>query len=159
MGNLNEGGIIMGGSPYWYIVPHEDPKAALRKLRQREAKAGRYYPAVERPRFPVTEKSPAPGAQHKSIKEALIASDAEGTQSILDIGKISPQPKFLCASPFDENRLIQILGHAKPTREEVMDLKNRLYLFQGIERGHAVYMTLFKSHKPAELLFYGYSVD
>ncbi len=40
-----------------------------------------------------------------------------------------------------------------------MDLKNRLYLFQGIKRGHAIYMILFQGQKPAELLFYGYSVD
>lgn len=155
----------MGTESYWYMVPYEDPKVALRKLRQREFKAGRYYPAVERLKFPVTEESPAPGAKHKSIKEALIASDAEGTASILDIAKISPTPKFLCASPFSREKLVQVLGHAKPEREEILDSKGRLitqvsmFLYDGIGRGEAVYTPFFKNGKPMELFFFGYSVD
>jgi len=154
----------MGAHPYWYVVPYEDPKIALRKLRQREFKAGRYYPAVEQPKFPVTDKSPAPGAQHKSIKEALIDSDAEGTASILDISKISPKPKFLCASPFDKAKLKEVLGHDTPAREEILDPKGRLIpripsLYEGVARGEAIYMPFFKNRKPVELFFFGYSVD
>lgn len=149
----------MGANPYWYFVPHEDPKSALRKLRQREFKAGRYYPAVDRPRFTRTKKPPSPGAQHKSIKEALADADASGTQSILDIARISPKPKFLCASPFDKKKLLEVLGHDKPTHEDIMEPINVWHLFAGIERGQAVYLTIYKNKKPDELFFYGYSVD
>jgi hypothetical protein len=121
----------MGADPYWYFVPYEDPKIALRKLRQREFKAGRYYPAVDRPRFTRTKKPPSPGAQHKSIKEALADADSEGTHSILDIARISPTPKFLCASPYDSETILKVLGHNKPTHEEIIDPMNIFHLFRG----------------------------
>lgn len=150
----------MGGSPYWYIVPHEDPKAALEKLRMREFKAGRYYPAVERPRFPVTEKSPAPGAKHKTIAEAIEASDASGTQSILDIDRISEKPEFLAATAVGEDDLKRLFKTTKPTREVVLDdMVNRMRLFSEIERGHAVFLPLYEKGKALSLLFVGYSVD
>ncbi len=69
----------MGSSPYWYTVPYEaDVNAALQKLRVREFKAGRYNPVIPKLRFPLTDKSPAPGAKHKSIAAALTAADADG---------------------------------------------------------------------------------
>jgi hypothetical protein len=61
----------MGGSPYWYFVAYEkDVNNALQTLREREFEAGRYHPVLRFPAFPVTESSPRPGAQHRSIKAA-----------------------------------------------------------------------------------------
>ena len=82
----------MGGHPYWYVVDYqEDIAAALNALRQREFLAGRYNPVISYPHklFPIGPQSPAPGAAHISIREAVEASDADGTRSILDIERIS----------------------------------------------------------------------
>ena len=57
----------MGGHPWYYSVPYvEDIAGALSALREREFRAGRYYPAEKLPRFPVDENH-APGCQHVSI--------------------------------------------------------------------------------------------
>lgn len=150
----------MGGSPYWYVVPHEDPASALQKLRVREFKAGRYNPVIRMPRFPVTEKSPAPGAKHATIEKALKASDADGTRSILDIQKISEVPEFLAASPMTEEAMARLFKTTRPTREMVLDdLMARMHFFAEIPRGHAVYLSLYKNSAAVELLFAGYSVD
>ena len=85
----------MGASPYFYSVKYEqDDNAALQKLRRREFEAGRYYPAVMFPEFPIDENAESPGAQHASIEEALIASDAQGTQSILDLTRVADEADF-----------------------------------------------------------------
>jgi hypothetical protein len=77
----------MGGHPCYYFVPYEeDIGAALQKLRKREFEAGRYNPAIPFLDFPIGPASPAPGKQHSSIQQALDASDADGTRSILFAG-------------------------------------------------------------------------
>jgi hypothetical protein len=148
----------MGGSPYWYIVPHEDPKAALKKLRTREFSAGRYHPAVQRLKFPITKNSPAPGAQHKSIKEAVTASEPEGTRSILDIDRISDKPALLAATPLTDDQLMDCFETKKPTARDVEGLA-RMKLFSKIPRGQAVYFPLYQGDEPTELMFAGYSCD
>ena len=71
----------MGGHAWTYFVPYQpDILAAMQALRRREFEAGRYNPAV---RFPMDRNAPSPGAQHDSIEEALTASEADGTRSIL----------------------------------------------------------------------------
>ena len=147
----------MGGHPYWYIVPHEKPQKALEKLREREFKAGRYNPVVMFQRFPITAKTKSPGAQHKSIEEAMEAADADGTRSILDIATISATPKFLCASPLGKDVLKQIFGTTTPSRK---DAEEKIHdVLTDIERGFAVYVELYDKEKPSEILFAGYSVD
>lgn len=61
-----------------------DKAAALAALREREFQAGRYFPAMDSPPFPVTPTSPAPGPQHGSIDEAVEEAEEIGTRSILD---------------------------------------------------------------------------
>jgi hypothetical protein len=69
----------MGAEPWFYFVPYQsDIEKAMRELQEREFRAGRYYPAVDFPEFPVTPASPAPGAQHRSMIEAREAADADG---------------------------------------------------------------------------------
>jgi hypothetical protein len=147
----------MGGHPYWYIVSHEKPQKALEKLREREFKAGRYYPAVMFPRFPITPKTKSPGAQHESIEEAMEAADADGTRSILDIAAISATPEFLSASPLGKDVLKQLFGTTTPSRKEAEGKLSDI--LHDIERGHAVYIELYENNRPAEILFAGYSVD
>ena len=77
----------MGGHCYSYFVPYQtDIGSALQTLRQREFQAGRYNPVIH---FPfdgaVSLTTQSPGAKHRSIEDALEASDADGTRSILDM--------------------------------------------------------------------------
>ena len=88
--------IFMGASLYWYVVPYEsDVNSALQKLREREFHDGRYNPVVPFPQFPVGPASESPGTPHKSMGEAIDASGADGTRSILDIvAGVSSDPGF-----------------------------------------------------------------
>jgi len=68
----------MGGEPYWYFVKYQaDLDAALQALRQVEFQAGRYAPVIMFPSrlFPLAPDSPAPGAKHASIEEALAETE------------------------------------------------------------------------------------
>ena len=146
----------MGGSPYWYIVKHEDPETALDKLQKREFKAGRYNPVIPFPQFPVTPDSLAPGAEHDSIFEALEDADADGTRSILDIQGISEDPDFLHASPLDPDTLQKLYGTPHPTRAQV---EENMDFLENVDRGQAVFIILYTNDKPSEIMFAGYSVD
>ena len=64
----------MGAVPYRYFVKYQpDVDAALQELREREFRAGRYNPVLP---FPFHTESPAPGARHRTIREALRAAGA-----------------------------------------------------------------------------------
>jgi hypothetical protein len=135
----------MGGHPYFYIVPYEAPETALQKLRIREFKAGRYNPAIMFPRLPVTVSSPAPGPKHRTIDEALGASGADGTRSILDIDRISDDHEFGCASPLSQDILRNIYGTTKPTKAAV---EANMDFLDDVERGFAVYFLIYDSDLP-----------
>ena len=146
----------MGGHPWYYIVPYQsDINRALLDLREREFKAGRYNPAVSFPEFPVSEKSPSPGPQHGSIEQALEASGADGTRSILDISRIARQPEYFAAAPLADKVLIDFYDTTQPTREMVEGLEST----EDIKRGQGVYVVLYKDGVPNEILFAGYSFD
>src|ERR1700727_2101680 len=71
---------LMGGHSYYYFIEYQpDIEAALQDLRQREFEAGRYNPAQPFPRFPIRADSPAPGAKHESIYEAIEDAAEDGT--------------------------------------------------------------------------------
>jgi hypothetical protein len=147
----------MGAESYWYVVKYNpDIDAALQELREREFRAGRYNPAMPFLSFPITANSPAPGAQHDSIEEAIEDSDADGTRSILDIFQIGDAPEFSTATPLSEEKLIEFFGTAQPSRAAV---EASMDYFEDIERGHAIYIILYKDGKPDELFFAGYSFD
>ncbi len=148
----------MGAHPYWYTVKYnEDIDAALQQLRQREFRAGRYNPVMRFIDFPITPASPAPGAQHNTIDEAMQDSDADGTRSILDICGIGSEPDFGTAAPLPDDVLTRLFGTTQPTRADVES--SSMEFFEDIERGQAVYIILYRNGKPDELLFAGYSFD
>jgi hypothetical protein len=147
----------MGAHPYWYIVKHQpNAQTALDELREREFRAGRYNPVMPFPVFPSKPDAPAPGAQHGSIEEALQAASASGTRSILDIQTVGEQPDFFRAGPLRAEVLESLFGTSQPTREMVEG--NNGFL-DDLERGHCVYIVIYKDGKPDELLFAGYSFD
>jgi hypothetical protein len=147
----------MGAHPYYYFVEYEpDIDAALQDLRQREFEAGRYNPAQPFPRFPIRADSPAPGAQHDSIYEAMEDAAEDGTRSILDIESVSDWPGFGVASPLSEEDLERYFGTQQPTKELVA---RKLNFLASVKRGHCIYFTLYESGRPSGLFFGGYSFD
>jgi len=147
----------MGAHPYYYFVKHQpDIEAALQDLRRREFRAGRYNPAQPFPHFPIRPDSPAPGAKHESIYEAVEDAAEEGTRSILDIESVSDWPDFGVASPLSEEDLERHFGTRQPTKEMV---SRNLGFLAYVQRGRCVYIIVFESAQPAELFFGGYSFD
>lgn len=147
----------MGAEPYYYFVKYQpDLNQALQELRRREFRAGRYFPAMERLRFPVDEHSPGPGAQHASIEEAFEDADATGTQSILDLERISDVPDFGAVTPMPASALLRHYGTSQPTRAMV---ERNMAFFEDLDRGHGTSIVVFKDGMPTEILFAGYSYD
>jgi hypothetical protein len=147
----------MGAHPYWYFVRHqEDAQKALDELREQEFRAGRYNPVMPFPNFPVGRGAPAPGARHASIADAQRDADADGTRSILDIAAIAEEPDFFVAAPLPAEVLDSLYGTLQPTRAMV---EHNMDFLEDVERGHCVYVVLYKNGKPDELLFAGYSFD
>jgi hypothetical protein len=147
----------MGAHPYFYFVPYQaDINAALQELRDREFTAGRYNPVIPFLEFPLESDAPEPGAEHDSIEEALEASDADGTRSILDLDHISDDPDFCAVSPLPPEELKRLFGSAQPTRKMIEESDE---LFEGIERGQGVYIITYQNSQPDEIFFAGYSFD
>jgi hypothetical protein len=147
----------MGAHPYFYFVKYQsDIDAALQELRAREFEAGRYNPVIPFLEFPLGPNSPAPGAQHSSIDEAMEDSDADGTRSILDLDHISDEPDFSAVTPVPPDELERLFGTDQPTHEMIEDNGE---LFENIERGQGIYVIAHKNGQPNEIFFAGYSFD
>jgi len=146
----------VGAVPYWYFVRYQpDVEAALQELREREFRAGRYNPVMPFPPFPVRPDAPAPGARHRRIGDALRASGADGTRSILDLGRVSEKPALGAVAPFPDDVLLRLYGTTRPTREMVEQGADSGY----IERGQGIYIPVYRGDQPDELYFAGYSYD
>jgi hypothetical protein len=147
----------MGAHPYWYAVKYRpETEAALHELRDREFQAGRYNPVMRFIDFPINPASPAPGAQHATIEEALADSDADGTRSILDIFGIADEPDFGAAYPLPPEVLQDLYGTAQPSLAAV---EANMDFLEDIERGHCVYIVCYTGSTPTDLFFAGYSFD
>jgi hypothetical protein len=168
----------MGSNPYFYFTRYQpDVQAALEDLRQQEFTAGRYDPAMQAAnppsymfqfKFPPGDGSPAPGARHGSIEEAMDAAAESGTGSILDIMRISDEPDFLAACPLPSDELMALFGTTKPTRDLVerivvgsQNFADSLVLdfWERIDRGQGRYIIIYESSEPREIFFAGMSVD
>lgn len=178
----------MGAEPYFYYTPYQpDLNVALQTLREREFRAGRYNPAVPLLDFPITENSPAPGAQHPSIEAALSATDADGSRSILDILRVSDTPcpfsrdeleKLLgqgnqilgevcnIAFPLPATELVTLFGTEQPTHQKIQSVilgntnsEARHDFWESIERGSARCIIVYAEGQPSEIFFVGYSFD
>lgn len=147
----------MGAEPYWYLVKYRpEVDAALDDLREREFRAGRYNPVMPFIDFPLTRTSPAPGPAHRTIADAVAASAADGTRSILDITGIADEPDFGVACPLPAEVLQALYGTTGPALAAV---EGNMDFLEDVERGHAVYVVCYSGGTPSELLFAGYSYD
>ena len=132
----------MGAEPYEYFVKYEDDvQAALDSLRADVFAKGEFSGAELGPSSP---------------EEALEMTDADGTASILDILRITPEPDFFCAAPFTSEELIDYFGTERPTRSHLQTGDD---FWDDLERGQARYLVLYDQDQPAELYFAGYSFD
>src|SRR5215510_15804560 len=140
---------MMGGHPWFYFVAYQtDISGALQELRRREFEAGRYNPVLWMPPFPVDVNSPAPGAQHASIEEAMEDADADGTRSILDMERISDTPDYGAVAPLPKEKLFDLFGTDQPTHEMV---ESNYDLFDELERGQGIYIIVYDDEKPSEI--------
>jgi hypothetical protein len=108
------------------------------------------------PPFPVEANSPAPGARHTSIQDAMEEADADGTRSILDMETVSDSPDFGVIAPLSDDVLIDLFGTNKPTRNMIEWNED---LFEMLDRGQGVYIVAYQDNKPSEIFFAGYSYD
>jgi len=147
----------MGADPYWYFVEYQkNVDRALKALREREFRAGRYNPVTPFIDFPIEVNSPAPGARHSSPQEALASAEEAGTRSILDIAAVSDTPDFFVASPLDAEVLKSMYGTTTPSRAQV---EKDMAFMESIERGHCVYFFIYEDGEPKEIFFGGFSFD
>ena len=171
----------MGGHPYWYYANYQtDVETTLQTLRRQEFEAGRYNPVVWLLSFPITDDTPAPGAQHSSIEEAMEAADASGTRSILDMFRASDisHDEALEASeedgldlycttfPVASDELLQLFGTEQPTHQMIesvilsQDNEGAADEFwESIDRGMGRHIVVYENNEPAEVFFIGYSFD
>jgi hypothetical protein len=149
----------MGGHPYWYFVPYDDGvKDALGALREREFRAGRYWPVCDDVDFEAPEaEQPAPGPQHRSMRAALEAAAETGTRSILDIERLSNQADYSVAAPVDAATSRKLFGSVQPDRAAVE--RGFDELLERIERGQCLYVVIHEGTEPREILFAGHSYD
>jgi hypothetical protein len=172
----------MGAHPYWYFAKYQmDVDTTLNGLRQREFEAGRYHPIISFINFPITADSPAPGAQHTSIEEAMEAAAEDGTRSILDMFQVSsvPYSEALDASeqdgmdlycktfPLSLDELTQLFGTDKPTHDLVdtvlvssrQNKESGDEFWESIDRGTGRHIIVYENDVPVEIFFVGYSFD
>jgi hypothetical protein len=147
----------MGAHAYWYVVKYKpDVDAALQELREREFLAGRYNPVIPFPDFPVGPQSPAPGARHATMAEALEAAETDGTRSILDLERVSDQPDYGAVTALGDGALQALFGTTRPTRAMVEASDD---LWEDLERGQGIYIVLYQNDETDEIYFAGYSYD
>jgi len=150
----------MGGEPWFYIVPYQpNITQALNELKQREFNAGRYNPATPFPTFPVDLQAPALGARHKTMQEALRASGADGTRSILDMQRVAERPGeagYGVITLVEKESLLECFGTTWPTREMIED---DLDILESADRGQGVYTLIYRDGQPAKIFFGGVSYD
>ena len=154
----------MGASPYFYFVDYEpNIQSALDNLRDREFRAGRYNPVMPFPPFPIDASSPAPGAQHATIDQALTDSDADGTRSILDLDRVVDVPydpdsdDFGTVAPLGNAALEEFFGTTRATSEQIMEAS--WDVIEDLERGTGIYIVGYKHDTPDTIFFAGYSFD
>jgi len=171
-------GATMGANPYFHFTPYQKGiQSALDSLREQEFKAGRYDPAMSMAdppsfmfafKFPPDETSPAPGAQHNSIEEAIDAGaeSGSGTGSILDIMRIANEPDYSAACALSPDELIRLFGTVEPTRQLVErvligsehSFGDNLF-WEQLDRGQARYVVVYDNSEPREMFFAGLSWD
>ncbi len=91
------------------------------------------------PEFVDDTNPPGPGREHETIQEALKASDADRTRSILDIDRVGTKADFGVARRLTEEELQEHFGTTTPTREQILAFMPT----EDIERGETDCLTVY----------------
>jgi hypothetical protein len=159
----------MGTQAWFYVVPYEDDlQAALDRLREREFRARRYFPASWDLKFSLDTRAmdqpastnPATNANvalHGSIDAAREAAAEDGTKSILDVDRVGDQQDWGVASPMEESTLEACFGTATPGPDRLRDGFG--CLLDTLDRGEARYLIVYEQQAPTAVAFLGISYD
>ncbi len=143
----------MGAESWLYFIPfEEDISNALEQLKLREFLSGR---------FRGNELNP------KTIEEALINMEADGTASILDMYQVSEDAKPAFLSPAKTEILMRCFDTDQPTHTMVSSVvldegngDNSSFFWEDIERGEGRYVVIYdEDGKPSEYFLAGFSFD
>jgi hypothetical protein len=159
----------MGGCFWDYFVPYDDDVGtALQKLRNEVFRTGKYSHSRIDPSDEDLEELPdlaeeEPVKEPESIEELLEQEAENGTNSILDITHVSEEPEFSAVSPMPPERIYEIFGTEKPTREMVEGKRGYPELTDenplANEGWRGAYFTVYRDGKPDEIYFVGSSGD
>ena len=175
----------MGASAWFYLVDHEDdPRAALRALRDRVFESGDYYlagrggaapPAFEdylaqmppdlvadvgedEVRRWHAQQAARVNAEPTSIDQLLALAAEDGTHSVLDVGEIADAPRMGALSPMPESEREKLFGSARPSRDVVEAAQHAIHSPAGRWSGY--YFTVYDDDANARwLCFAGVSGD
>jgi hypothetical protein len=107
-------------------------------------------------------KQHQPRLSPKSIKQLLERCGTEGTHSILDIERISPEPTFGAIAPLPRERVLEIFGTEYPTRDMVAEWSARVDSLDAeplYRRWEGIYIIVYRDTEPVEIYFEGCSGD
>jgi hypothetical protein len=188
----------MGAKPWNHFTPYQsDINSALQSLKEQEFRAGRYgfdywvseITAVMRAfRIPgmsvlnaglgVAQNVTKPSAdelirRYGSVQaaiEALLEESAEsGTQSVLDMVRVSSSPDTCTVCPLSEEDLQSIFQTLQPshrmieailvTEEDVSNPEGWSLFWDCIGNGDGRYVIVYEGERPTEIFFAGYSFD
>jgi hypothetical protein len=176
----------MGSHPYWYFTPYQpNIDTALKALQQQEFELGRYNPVNPFPfDFDLNKKCKSENSHlinYSSIEEALEASGASGTRSILDMCGVSDIPNICTVSPYPRKYLLKFFVSDKPSLSTVeavvfeeqypeLDVDDDVddedpdygYVyewFEVINRGECKYILIYEGDRPSQIYFSGCSSD
>jgi hypothetical protein len=86
----------------------------------------------------------------------------EGTHSILDIDRVSPEPTFGAIAPLPRERVLEIFGTEYPTRDMVEKWSARVDAFDAeplFKRWGGIYIVVYRDTEAVEICFEGCSGD
>jgi|SRR5215216_6270015 len=134
----------MGAEFYFEVTtPEGTPSDALGRLRARTLASGAYH------------------GSHLNLESPdriIQATEPDGTQSIVDVSRISETPDYFAASPFSDEELEDYFGSVTPTLSDVRARCSAAA--DSIERGTARYLFTYDAEgKPSHYVFMGYSFD
>jgi hypothetical protein len=149
---------IVGAEIWYYAVPYaEDATAALLLLREREFRAGRYFPARYPLEFSWGEPRTGSQAAHASIDAARDAAGEAGTKCVLDFDAVDVTANERVIRRLGQTEVCEIFGTSQPT---VAQVGTKLAeLFERIDRGCAVVLSAGQGPEPTHLIFVGASAD
>ena len=107
-------------------------------------------------------KQHRPRPSPKSIKQLLERCGTDGTHSILDIDRVSPEPAPGVIAPLPRGKLLELFGTEQPTRDMVETWSARVDPLDAerfYNRWEGIYIVVYRDTEPVEIYVEGCSGD